>query len=105
MKTKYTSWKVIITMTMVISGLLYAVAVFNPASTPTVTLGEYALKSRDLFDGDTKAYRSWFENGAFQGDIIEYDILRDGTRTLNHTLVGSNDDAALIALANDSTKK
>ena len=104
MKTKYTSWKVIITMTMVISGLLYAVAVFNPASTPTVTLGEYALKSRDLFDGDTKAYRSWFENGAFQGDIIEYDILRDGTRTLNHTLVGSNDDAALIALANDSTK-
>jgi hypothetical protein len=104
MKTKHTSWKAITAMTMVISGLLYAVAVFDPVSQPTVTLGEYTLKSRDLLDGPTKAYRSWFENGAWQGDLIEYDIPIDGTRFLNHTLVGSNDDAALIALAEDSTK-
>jgi len=104
MKTKHTPWKVIAATTMVISGLLYAVAVFNPASTPTVQLGEYAIKNRDLLDGPTKAYRSWFENGAWQGDLIEYTIGIDGSRTLNHTLVGSNDDAALIALAEDSTK-
>jgi len=112
MKTKHTPWKVITAMTMVISGLIYAVAVFDPVSQPTVTLGEYALKSRDLLDGPTKAYRSWFENGAWQGDLIEYDIGIDGSRTLNHTLtgythttlVGSNDDTALIALAGDSTK-
>ena len=106
MKTtnKHASWKIIAAMTMVISSLLYAVAVFDPVSTPTVTLGEYAIKNRDLLDGPTKAYRSWFENGAYQGDLIEYDILVDGTRSLNHTLVGSNDAAALIALASDSTK-
>ena len=104
MKTKHTSWKVIAAMTLVVSGLLYAVAVFDPVSQPTVTLGEYAMKSRDLLDGPTKAYRSWFENGAWQGDLIEYDIGIDGSRTLNHTLVGSNDDTALIALAEDSTK-
>jgi len=104
MKTKHTPWKVLAAMTMVISGLLYAVAVFNPASTPTVTLGEYAIKNRDLLDGPTKAYRSWFENGAWQGDLIEYDIGIDGSRSLNHTLVGSNDNTALIALASDTTK-
>ena len=104
MKTKHTSWKVIAPITLVVSGLLYAVAVFDPASTPTVQLGEYTLKNRDLLDGPTKAYRSWFENGAWQGDLIEYDIGIDGSRTLNHALVGSNDDAALIALAEDSTK-
>lgn len=105
MKTTYKHpWKVIAATTVIISGLLYAVAVFDPVSTPTVTLGEYTLKSRDLLDGPTKAYRSWFENGAWQGDLIEYDIGSDGSRTLNHSLVGSNDDAALIALASDSTK-
>jgi len=104
MKTKHTPWKVIAATTMVISGLLYAVAVFNPTSTPTVTLGEYAIKNRDLLDGPTKAYRSWFENGAWQGDLIEYQIGIDGSRSLNHTLVGSNDNTALIALASDTTK-
>ena len=67
MKTthKHTPWKLIVAMTMIISSLLYAVAVFDPVSTPTVTLGEYAIKNRDLLDGPTKAYRSWFENGAY----------------------------------------
>ena len=35
----------------------------------------YALKSRDLAGGEsTRAYRSWYENGSYQGDIIEYEI-------------------------------
>ena len=104
--------KLVAILALLVSGLLYAVAVFDPGSTPTITLGKYALKDRDLLDGPTKAYRSWFENGAWQGDLIEYEINTDGSRTLDHTLsgfthtslVGSNDDAALLALANDSTK-
>ena len=63
-----------------VSTLIYAVAVFLPSTQPTITLGQYALKDNDLTKGATKAYRPWFENGAWQGDVIEYDILEDGSR-------------------------
>ena len=89
-------------LTVGISSLLYAVAIFVPSSQPPVLLGKYALKSLDLTQGPTKAYRSWFDNGAWQGDIIEYDILQNGTRTTNAP-VGSNDPAVLLAAANDAT--
>jgi hypothetical protein len=63
-----------------LSTLLFAVAVFLPSTQPTVTIGQYALKSNDLTQGATTAYRPWYENGAWQGDVIEYEILADGTR-------------------------
>jgi hypothetical protein len=64
-----------------ISGLLYAAAVFLPSTQPTVTLGQYVLQNRDLLSDSTIAYRPWFENGAWQGDIIEYFIDQYGNRT------------------------
>jgi len=91
MKThaKYRTPAVLAGVTLLVSGLLYAVAVFSPSSTPTVMVGKYALQNNDLLQGDTRAYRSWFENGAWQGDLIEYDILQDGTRQTD-AQVGSN---------------
>ncbi|MGD2056506.1 MAG: hypothetical protein PVJ15_06835, partial [Gammaproteobacteria bacterium] len=62
------------------SALVFAAAVFIPSTQPTVTLGKYVLKDPDLFGQGTIAYRPWFENGAWQGDIIEYQINEDGTR-------------------------
>ena len=100
---KHRYLRLFVLLTLGISSLLYAVAVFMPSSQPPVLLGKYALKSLDLTQGDTKAYRSWFENGAWQGDIIEYDILQNGTRTTNAP-VGSNDPTVLLAAANDPTK-
>ena len=100
---KHRYLRLFVLLTLGISSLLYAVAVFMPSSQPPVLLGKYALKSLDLTKGDTKAYRSWFENGAWQGDIIEYDILQNGTRTTTAP-VGSNDPTVLLAAANDATK-
>ncbi|HYQ70730.1 MAG TPA: PilC/PilY family type IV pilus protein, partial [Gammaproteobacteria bacterium] len=64
-----------------VSTLIYAVAVFLPNTQPTVLLGQYALQERDLYNSTgTIAYRPWFENGAWQGDVIEYFITSSGIR-------------------------
>ncbi len=72
-----------------VSCLLYAAAVFIPGTQPTVLLGQYAMQELDLLNGDTLAYRPWFENGAWQGDIIEYKIDQSGVRTTD-VAVGAN---------------
>ncbi|MDH3980991.1 MAG: PilC/PilY family type IV pilus protein [Gammaproteobacteria bacterium] len=76
-------------LAMGISCLLYAAAVFIPSTQPTVLLGQYALQSTDLLNSNTIAYRPWFENGAWQGDIIEYLINQDGSRSTDVS-VGAN---------------
>ncbi len=92
-----------------VSALVYAAAFFAPDTQPTVQLGEYALKENDLLRGDTKAYRPWFENSAYTGDVIEYDIIGKclsdpcgsdpaGTRKTT-ALVGEVDNSVLLAYA------
>ena len=87
--------KIISILVLGVSPLLFAAAVFVPSTTPTVMVGQYALKNNDLLAGTTQAYRPWYENGAWQGDIIEYDIvmgdplLQDGTR-ITDADVGAN---------------
>ena len=85
--------KIAALVTLGISALIFAAVVFNPLNQPPITVGSYALQNRDLTSGATKAYRPWFENGSWQGDVIEYDILADGTRTTD-ALVGSNPPSA-----------
>ena len=70
-------------------GPVLADAQFEPESQPVWTIGPFTLKSTDLENGATNAYRPWFENGTWQGDIIEYDVASDGTRTTDVT-VGAN---------------
>lgn len=90
-QVKYRYLKLGALLTLLASSLLYAVAVLNPADQPTVSIGRYALKSRDLVSGlDTRAYRSWFENGAYQGDIIEYEILASNGARRTDVAVGAN---------------
>ncbi|RCX29880.1 pilus assembly protein [Thioalbus denitrificans] len=59
---------------------LYAAVTFNPATQPYLTVSPYTLQNTNLAEGDTRAYRTWYENGAWQGDLIEYDIASTGAR-------------------------
>ena len=77
----------------ILSAAIYAAATFEPSTQPAVTSGTYALKNNNLAAGTTQAYRPWYENGAWQGDIIEYDITVGGSRTTDAS-VGSNPPVA-----------
>jgi hypothetical protein len=66
-----------------------AQAVVDPATHPMRTIAPYVLEDDNLANGGTFAYRPWFENGAFQGDIIQYTITQDGVRTTD-VPVGEN---------------
>ncbi|WP_290648926.1 PilC/PilY family type IV pilus protein, partial [Aquisalimonas sp.] len=58
-----------------------AEVVVDPDTQPPATLAPYALKSTNLEAGATRAYRPWFENGTWMGDLVEYTISQQGERT------------------------
>ena len=68
---------------------LLANAVVDPTTQPVWGIGGFVLKETNLKLGATKAYRTWFENGAWQGDVIEYDVTAAGTRSTD-VIVGDN---------------
>lgn len=74
---------------MAFGGQSHAAAIIDPNTQPALSLAPYVAKSDDLSLGATHAYRPWFENGAWQGDIIEYDIGTDGSRSTD-VQVGEN---------------
>ena len=52
-------------------------AAINPEVQPLGSIGPLELSTTDLTNGAT-AYRGWFENGAWQGDLIQYTIDKAG---------------------------
>ena len=84
-KTRYLSAGAVLA---VLTVSLYAAMQFTPSSQPATVLGKYALQDTSLAGG-TLAYRPFYENGAWQGDIIQYEIDANGNRSTDAS-VGSN---------------
>ena len=65
-------------------------AVVNPLTQPEWTIGAFTLKEPNLQLGATKAYRPWFENGSWQGDVVEYSVATDGALSTSVVLTGTS---------------
>jgi hypothetical protein len=67
-----------------------AAAPIDPTGQPLGYIGPMELSNTNLADGGAKGYRGWFENGAWQGDLIEYDISSDGALSTSIDLSGAS---------------
>jgi hypothetical protein len=65
---------------LLMAGDIQAAASFDPSTQPLGAIAPLTLNNTNLVNG-AKAYRPWFENGAWQGDVIEYDVSTDGVLT------------------------
>jgi len=77
-----------VSLSLLMTTPLYAAAVFEPSTVPLFNIAPYAVSNSNVSEGGAKAYRPWFENGTWQGDIIEYDISSTGdkTTTVNYSV-------------------
>jgi hypothetical protein len=58
---------------------LLAAPAFDPTLQPLGSVAPLTLSNTDLSVGGVKAYRSWFENGGWQGDLVEYSVSTTGS--------------------------
>ena len=62
---------------LLMTAQLQAAGAFDPAGQPLGSMAPLTLSTTDLANG-ALAYRGWFENGTWQGDIIEYTVSSSG---------------------------
>ncbi len=88
MKIQFTFLRMTVLSTALLISQAYAAAVFTPASQPLGYIGPIELSTTDLTNGAT-AYRGWFENGGWQGDLIEYSVTNTGAMSTSIDLTGA----------------
>jgi hypothetical protein len=77
-------YKVVLLSAGMSGATLYAAVTIDPSTQPAMTVAPYTLKESNLYitgGSGTQAYRAWYENGAWMGDLIEYDIAANGDRS------------------------
>jgi hypothetical protein len=62
---------------------------FDPSQQPLGALSAIELSTTDLSAG-AEAYRPWFENGAWQGDVVEYVVSSNGLLSTTVDLTGTS---------------
>lgn len=74
---------------LLLAGELLAAPAFDPSAQPLGSIAPLTLSDTDLAGGAT-AYRGWFENGAWQGDVIEYTVSSSGALTTSVDLTDTS---------------
>ncbi|MCZ6831029.1 MAG: PilC/PilY family type IV pilus protein [Gammaproteobacteria bacterium] len=67
---------------------LAAAPAFDPGLQPLGSIAPISLSNSDLSGGDVRAYRTWFENGGWQGDLVEYTVSDLGALSTSVDLSG-----------------
>ena len=70
-----------------LAGQAHGAAPFSLDTQPLGYIGPIELSNTTLEEG-ARAYRGWFENGAWQGDLIEYTVTPNGGMTSSIDLSG-----------------
>ena len=70
---------ILLSVSLIVSqqSLAQDVTCIVPECQPLGHIGPMELSTTDLSEG-AKGYRGWFENGSWQGDLIEYDVTPGG---------------------------
>jgi hypothetical protein len=89
MKTSITLSRIAVLASSLVLSPLFAAAPFSPEQQPLGYIGPIELSNTSL-TGGVKAYRGWFENGAWQGDVIEYDVSVAGGLSTSINLSGTS---------------
>jgi len=87
MKISISLSRIAVLATALLVNQVYAAAAFTPDEQPLGYIGPIELSNSDL-SGGVKAYRGWFENGGWQGDLIEYDVSSGGGLSTSIDLTG-----------------
>ncbi|CAA0121579.1 Type IV pilus biogenesis factor PilY1 [Halioglobus japonicus] len=63
---------------------------FQPIEQPLGSIAPIVLSDTDLSGNTTKGYRPWFENGSWQGDLVEYTVTSDGALSTSVSFNGTS---------------
>lgn len=66
------------TLAMAVSLSGWSAERFSPDNQPLGSIAPIVLSNADLRGNTTKGYRPWFENGGWQGDLVEYTVTNTG---------------------------
>ncbi len=76
----------LIATTISASAGVAAEVAFDPDSRPPMPIASYTLEVHDLGRGPVTAFRPWFENAHWQGDVVQYVIDETGKMTTDVTM-------------------
>ena len=84
----HVKWSGFLCLALLPATFSFSAARFDAGQQPLGALAPLTLSNTNLATGNVKAYRTWFENGSWQGDLIEYEVSTTGALSTGIDLSG-----------------